>query len=146
MIPTADEQLRASGVRVTAPRVAVLTALAANPGHHEVRAVSQLVHDAGRPLSKQAAYDVLTALTAAGLVRRIQPSGSAARFEVRTGDNHHHLVCRACGAVVDVDCANEAAPCLSVTDARGFTVDEAEITFWGLCPACTPPERSDARA
>jgi Fur family ferric uptake transcriptional regulator len=96
--------------------------------------------DVGR-VSTQAVYDVLRTLTDHGIVRRIQPAGSAARYELRVGDNHHHVVCRSCGAVTDIDCATETAPCLEATDlhlhAPGFVVDEAEVTFWGLCPTCT---------
>jgi Fur family ferric uptake transcriptional regulator len=87
-------------------------------------------------VSTQAVYDVLRALTAAGLVRRIGPAGSPARYEVRTGDNHHHVVCRSCGSLSDVDCAVDRAPCLDAEDDRGFTIDEAEVTYWGLCPDC----------
>ncbi|MBX6722165.1 MAG: transcriptional repressor, partial [Dactylosporangium sp.] len=93
-------------------------------------------------VSHQAVYDVLRALTAAGLVRRIQPSGSVARYEARVGDNHHHLVCRSCGLIVDVDCAVGEAPCLTASDDHGFSVDEAEVTYWGLCPDCSSPGSS----
>jgi Fe2+ or Zn2+ uptake regulation protein len=139
------EGLRAHGLRVTRQRVAVLNALADAP-HSGADAVITAVREDVGQVSVQAVYDVLNALTERGMVRRIQPAGSTARYELRTGDNHHHLVCRSCGGVVDVDCATEAAPCLDMSDlqakAPGFVVDEAEVTFWGLCDACsagTPP-------
>ena len=94
-------------------------------------------------VSHQAVYDSLRVLTAAGLVRRIQPSGSLARYEARVGDNHHHVVCRSCGVVEDVDCAVGEAPCLIASDDRGYTIDEAEVTFWGLCSGCSPLEVSE---
>ncbi len=127
--------LREHGVQVTAQRLAVLEAVAARP-----HATADVVADAARgvigAISKQAVYDALAALVEAGIVRRIEPAGSAARYETRVGDNHHHLVCRGCGGVVDVDCAVGAAPCLTAADAAGYTVDEAEVTFWGTCPDC----------
>ncbi|MHB1538855.1 MAG: Fur family transcriptional regulator [Solirubrobacteraceae bacterium] len=126
-------------LRVTAPRLAVLSAV--RGGEHwtteqiATRARAQL-----GSVSTQAVYDALAALTGAGLIRRIEPAGSAARFETRVGDNHHHLVCRRCGIVVDAACAPGAAPCLAPSDAAGFLVDEAEVTFWGLCPRCRAAE------
>ncbi|MBH0123193.1 transcriptional repressor [Rhodococcus sp. HM1] len=129
------EQLRSVGLRVTAPRVAVLGMVAAHP-HSDADEVAAAVRRELGSVSTQAIYDVLKACVSAGLLRRIEPAGSPARFEARTGDNHHHLVCRNCGTVVDVDCVVGAAPCLAPSDARGFAVDEAEITFWGLCPDC----------
>lgn len=133
--PSPTTLLRQAGLRVTGPRLAVLQALADHP-HTEADALSRAVRERIGTVSTQAVYDVLHALTAARLVRRIEPAGSPARYETRVGDNHHHLVCRSCGAVVDVDCAVGAAPCLHPSDAAGFVVDEAEVTFWGLCTTC----------
>lgn len=127
--------LRAVGLRVTAPRVAVLEALAAEPHSTADDVAGRVRQDLGS-VSTQAVYDVLRACVNAGLVRRIEPAGSSARYETRTGDNHHHLVCRVCGRVADVDCAVGEAPCLEPSDLGGFTVDEAEVVFWGLCPDC----------
>lgn len=133
---TAAEALRRAGLRVTAPRVGVLDALAANAGHHSVADVERLVRQRLGAVSTQGVYDVLRALDGAGLVRRIELSGAAAHYEAQTGDNHHHLICRSCGRVVDVDCAVGAAPCLQPADTRGFTLDQADITFRGRCPDC----------
>lgn len=133
---SSESDIRSAGLRVTAQRIAVLDVLRSAPGHHRADEVAAL---AGRRLgvvSVKAVYDALAVLVEAGLARRIAPSGGAALFEARSGDNHHHLVCRACGAAVDVDCVVGAAPCLDVADDAGFTVDEAEVTFWGLCPDC----------
>ena len=129
-------ELRARGLRVTAPRLAVFRAVAASRGHPDVATVADGARQLIGSISTQAVYDALGALTAAGLLRRIEPAGGPARFEPRVGDNHHHIVCRACGRVEDVDCDVGTAPCLSPDDAAGFKLDEAEITFWGLCPAC----------
>ncbi|WP_040864442.1 Fur family transcriptional regulator [Nocardia exalbida] len=129
------EWLRAAGLRVTAPRIAVLDAVAARP-HSDADTVAATVRDALGSVSTQAVYDVLHACVRAGILRRIEPAGSSARYETRIGDNHHHLVCRSCGAVADVDCAVGEAPCLDPSDAHGFVVDEAEVVFWGLCPTC----------
>lgn len=140
-------RLREAGLRVTAPRVGVLVALEALP-HPDADTVAQHVRASLGAVSTQAVYDVLHALTDAGLVRRIEPAGSSARFETRVGDNHHHLVCRGCGVVVDVDCTGDAVPCLVPQPAHGFVVDEAEVTFWGLCPSCqsiSPHVRTSAR-
>ena len=128
-------ELRAAGLRVTTPRLAVLDA-ARSGNHATVEEIASGARERLGSLSTQAVYDVLAALAAAGLVRRIEPAGSPARFEGRVGDNHHHIVCRACGAVADVDCARGAAPCLEPSAAHGFQVDEAEVTYWGLCPNC----------
>ncbi|MDM7487208.1 Fur family transcriptional regulator [Rhodococcus indonesiensis] len=128
-------QLRAAGLRVTAPRVAVLGAVAAHP-HSDADEIAAAVRSELGSVSTQAVYDVLKACVGAGLLRRIEPAGSPARYETRIGDNHHHLVCRNCGAVTDIDCAVGAAPCLEPSDDHGYTVDEAEVTFWGLCPDC----------
>ena len=127
--------LREASLRVTRPRLAVLGAVAAHP-HADTDAVIRAVRTELPDVSHQTVYDSLNALTAAGLVRRIQPSGSVARYESRVGDNHHHVVCRACGVIADVDCAVGAAPCLTASDDLGFTIDEAEVIYWGLCPEC----------
>ncbi|MFZ2178297.1 MAG: Fur family transcriptional regulator [Rhodococcus sp. (in: high G+C Gram-positive bacteria)] len=127
--------LRGAGLRVTAPRVAVLDAVAHRP-HSDADEIAAVVRKELGSVSTQAVYDVLKACTAAGLLRRIEPAGSPARFETRIGDNHHHLVCRSCGTVVDVDCAVGEAPCLEPSQAGGFLIDEAEVVFWGLCEQC----------
>ena len=130
------EQLRNCELRVTRPRVAVLDAVHTLP-HSDTETVFAAVR-AGLPeVSRQAVYDVLAALTDAGLLRRIQPSGSVARYEARVSDNHHHIVCRGCGTIADVDCAVGEAPCLSAADDHGYVLDEAEVIYWGLCPGCT---------
>lgn len=127
--------LRDRGLRVTSARLAVLRAL---DGHQHSTAddVVRAVRDDLGSVSVQAVYDCLHALSAVGIVRRMEPAGHPARYERRVGDNHHHVVCRACGAVSDVDCAVGAAPCLLPSDTHGYAVDLAEVTFWGLCPAC----------
>lgn len=127
--------LRQASLRVTRPRVAVLEGLRELP-HADADRLTSTVRERLGSVSTQAVYDVLHALTAAGLVRRIEPAGSAARYELRVGDNHHHLVCRECGAIADVDCATGAAPCLTPAQQHGFVVDEAEVTYWGVCPSC----------
>ena len=131
-----EQMLRGADLRVTRPRVAVLAAVYAHP-HADTDSVIGAVRRELPSVSHQAVYDVLRALTTAGLVRRIQPSGSVARYEARVGDNHHHVVCRSCGDIADVDCAVGAAPCLHASDASGFAIDEAEVIFWGLCSACS---------
>jgi Fe2+ or Zn2+ uptake regulation protein len=141
-----DERLRAAGLRATGPRTAVLRVLAESGDHPRVDQVIDRVRALGVPISTQAAYDVCEALHRAGLARRIEPAGSPARFEARVGDNHHHLVCRACGETVDVDCALGVAPCLEPSDAAGFTVDEAEVTFWGVCPDCQSSAKREEAA
>ena len=128
--------LRGVGLRVTQPRLAVLGALAERP-HADVESLAVATRAELGTVSTQAVYDVLRALTAAGLARRIEPAGSPARFELRVGDNHHHVVCRICGAIADVDCAVGERPCLTASDAHGFVIDEAEVTYWGVCPDCT---------
>ena len=130
-----EAQLRAVSLRVTRPRLAVLAALRDHP-HIDTHTVIDLVRDELPSVSHQAIYDVLQALTDAGLVRRIQPTGATARYESRVGDNHHHVVCRSCGAIADVDCAVGHAPCLTASDDHGFVVDEAEVVYWGTCPDC----------
>ncbi|GAA2048702.1 Fur family transcriptional regulator [Catenulispora yoronensis] len=133
---TPAEELRGAGLRVTAARVALLETVRAGD-HLDADAVAAGVRGRVGHVSLQAVYEALHALTAARLIRRIEPAGSPARYEGRVGDNHHHLVCRGCGAVVDVDCAVGAVPCLEPSDDHGFTIDEAEVVYWGLCPACS---------
>ena len=128
--------LRGVDLRVTRPRLAVLEAVGTHP-HADTDTVFGLVRTDLPDVSRQAVYDVLAALTAAGLIRRIQPSGSVSRYEARVGDNHHHIVCRGCGAIADVDCAVDYTPCLTASDDNGFVVDEAEVIYWGHCPECT---------
>lgn len=132
-----EEMLRAVSLRVTRPRVAVLGAVSAAP-HADADTIIGAVRTQLGSVAKQAVYDVLAALVEAGLVRRIEPSGSPARFETRVGDNHHHVVCRNCGNIADVDCAVGEAPCLHASNSHGFAIDEAEVIYWGTCPACLP--------
>lgn len=139
--PEYVEQLRTAALRVTRPRVAVLEAVHEHP-HADTDTIFGAVRDVLPEVSRQAVYDVLHALTSTGLIRRIQPSGFVARYETRVGDNHHHLVCRSCGAITDVDCAVGDSPCLTASDPSGFVVDEAEVVYWGLCPGCSPPSPS----
>ena len=131
-----ERRLRDAQLRVTAPRLAVLATVTDSP-HADTDTIVRVVRERLGSVSHQAVYDVLRALTDAGLVRRIQPAGSVARYEVRVGDNHHHLVCRSCGDVADVDCAVGYTPCLTAADDAGFTIDEAEVVYWGRCPACS---------
>ena len=133
------EQLRMADLRVTRPRVAVLDAVYAHP-HADTETIFEAVRTGLPEVSRQTVYDVLHALTAVGLVRRIQPSGSVARYESRIGDNHHHVVCRSCGTIADVDCAVGAAPCLTASDHNGFVLDEAEVIYWGVCSDCSTPK------
>ena len=135
-----EDALRGAALRVTRPRVSVLTALYAHP-HADTDTVIRAVREDLGDVSHQAVYDVLRALTGAGLVRRIEPSGSVARYESRVGDNHHHVVCRSCGSIADVDCAVGDTPCLIASDDHGFTIDEAEVTYWGRCPSCSTADR-----
>ncbi|MGV0836381.1 Fur family transcriptional regulator [Mycolicibacterium thermoresistibile] len=139
-LPDYAAQLRMVGLRVTRPRVAVLEAVHAHP-HADTESIFTAVRTKLSGVSRQAVYDVLHALTATGLARRIQPPGSLARYEARVGDNHHHLVCRSCGSVADIDCAVGAAPCLTPADSGGvldgFVLDEAEVIYWGRCPDCS---------
>jgi Fur family ferric uptake transcriptional regulator len=128
-------RLRIAGLRVTAPRVAVLSWLLGHP-HATADQVAAAVRERLGSVSTQAVYDVLNVFTKVHLVRRIEPAGHPARFETRAGDNHHHLVCRVCGRTEDVDCTIGLAPCLQPADAAGYAVDEAEVVFWGLCPDC----------
>ena len=142
--------LREHGIQVTAQRLAVLRAVSGEP-HTTADRVAEVARLEIGAISLQAVYDALALLVAEGLIRRIQPAGSAARYEDRVGDNHHHLICRVCGRVVDVDCAAGAAPCLAAADDKGYQIDEAEIAYWGRCPDCqaqspTPsPESTPAR-
>jgi len=141
--PTFDAEplLRGAALRVTRPRVAVLTAVHENP-HADTDSIIRVVRDDLGEVSTQAVYDVLRALTTAGLVRRIEPAGSVARYESRVGDNHHHVVCRSCGEIADVDCAVDLTPCLTASEDHGYLIDEAEVVYWGLCPACSTARSS----
>jgi Fur family transcriptional regulator, stress-responsive regulator len=130
-----ERALRASALRVTRPRVAVLAAVHEHP-HADTDSILGAARADIGTVSHQAVYDVLRALTTAGLVRCIQPKGSVARYEARIGDNHHHVVCRSCGAIADVDCAVGYAPCLTASDGSEYEIDEAEVVFWGRCPNC----------
>ena len=130
-----EQCLRDAGLRVTKQRTAVLSAVVDQP-HSDTNSIIDAARRIVPDVSHQAVYDVLRALTSAGLLRCIEPAGSVARYEARTGDNHHHLVCRTCGSIVDVDCAIGHPPCLAPADHHGFVIDEAEIVYWGSCPAC----------
>jgi Fur family ferric uptake transcriptional regulator len=130
-----EQALRAADLRVTRPRIAVLAAVHEHP-HADTDAIIGAVREALPEVSHQAVYDSLRALTEAGLVRRIQPSRSVARYEARIGDNHHHVVCRSCGTIADVDCAVGEVPCLTAENDHGFVIDEAEVIYWGICPDC----------
>jgi Fur family ferric uptake transcriptional regulator len=137
-VPTTDKlerELRGAGLRVTRPRLAVLSAVRAHP-HADTDTLIEAVRRDFGDVSHQAVYDVLRALTDSGLARRIQPTGSVARYEARVGDNHHHVVCRSCGAIADVDCAVGETPCLTAVDDAGYQIDEAEVIYWGRCPEC----------
>jgi Fur family transcriptional regulator, stress-responsive regulator len=135
--PTEHEQtLRGAALRVTRPRLAVLNAVHDQP-HADTDSIIAAVRAEAGEVSHQAVYDVLRVLTGAGLVRRIQPAGSVARYEARVGDNHHHVVCRSCGAIADVECAVGHTPCLTASDDHGFSVDEAEVFYWGICSGCS---------
>jgi Fur family ferric uptake transcriptional regulator len=133
--PHIADRLKEAGLRITGPRVAVLTDVTARP-HLTADQIAAAARKRGGVISTQAVYDVLAALTACNLVRRIEPAMSPARYETRVGDNHHHVVCRQCGAVADIDCAIGTPPCLEPADTGGFVIDEAEVTFWGICPDC----------
>ena len=133
--PDYADQLRMADLRVTRPRLAVLEAVYAHP-HADTETIFSAVRIELPEVSRQAVYDVLAALSTSGLIRRIQPSGSVSRYESRVGDNHHHVVCRSCGVIADVDCAVGDTPCLVASDDRGFVIDEAEVIYWGRCPDC----------
>ena len=137
-----EQMLRETNLRVTRPRLAVLNAVYDHP-HADTSSISSIVREDLGEVSNQTVYNVLGALTGAGLVRHIQPPGSVARYESRVGDNHHHVVCRSCGAIADVDCAVGSAPCLTPFDDRGYAIDEAEVVYWGLCPNCSTASTSD---
>jgi Fur family transcriptional regulator, stress-responsive regulator len=139
--PQFEDLLRGANLRVTRPRLSVLTAVYENP-HVDTHSIIDAVRADLGDVSRQAVYDVLNALTDAALLRRIEPAGSVARYESRVGDNHHHVICRSCGAIEDVDCAVGEAPCLTASEAHGFSVDEAEVVYWGLCPSCSGAHRS----
>ena len=130
-----EQMLRGAELRVTRPRVAVLTAVFDHP-HADTASLIEAVRGDLGDVSPQAVYDVLRALTDADLLRRIEPAGSVARYESRVADNHHHLICRGCGAIADVDCAVGETPCLTASETHGFTIDEAEVIYWGTCPDC----------
>ena len=133
---THESLLREAGLRVTRPRMAVLDAVRQHP-HADTESIIAAVRADLGEVSHQAVYDVLRALHTAGLIRRIQPAGSHARYEARVGDNHHHVICRSCGVIADVDCATGEAPCLTASNDHGFRIDEAEVIYWGLCPDCS---------
>jgi Fe2+ or Zn2+ uptake regulation protein len=145
MVTDSAALLRERGIQVTAQRLAVLRAVAGQP-HITADAVAEVVRTEIGAISLQSVYDALGLLVSEGLLRRIQPSGSPARFEDRVGDNHHHLICRTCGRVVDVDCATGAAPCLTPNDDSGYEIDEAEVAYWGRCPDCLEESRSASAA
>ena len=139
-----ERMLRGASMRVTRPRIAVLNAVHDHP-HADTASIIGRVREALGEVSQQTVYDVLSALTDTRLVRRIHPPGSVARYESRVGDNHHHLVCRSCGAIADVDCAAGAAPCLTAADDHGYAIDEAEVIYWGSCPACSIARSCDVQ-
>jgi Fur family ferric uptake transcriptional regulator len=141
--PDPADLLRQRGIQVTAQRLAVMRAVSAEP-HITADAVADAVRSEIGAISLQSVYDALSVLVSEGLIRRIQPAGSPARFEDRVGDNHHHLICRICGQVVDVDCAVGKTPCLTAHDDNGYQIDEAEVAYWGRCPDCQGKSRSPA--
>jgi Fur family ferric uptake transcriptional regulator len=143
--PDLAQLLREHGVQVTAQRLAVLRAVSGRP-HGTADDIEELARAEIGAISRQAVYDALGTLTGAGLIRRIQPARSPARYEDRVDDNHHHLVCRTCGRTTDVDCAVGAVPCLDAVDDQGFTIDEAEVIYWGTCPVCQERDRGDSAA
>jgi len=146
-VPTTVElerMLREANLRATRPRVAVLAAVHDHP-HADTSSIIDATREDLGEVSLQAVYDVLRALTDASLVRRIQPLGSVARYESRVGDNHHHIVCRSCGAIADVDCAVGTTPCLTPSEDHGFAIDEAEVIYWGRCPDCSAAPSSRSR-
>lgn len=150
MVDAPAEMLRSHGLQVTAQRLAVLAAVSDRP-HGTADDIAKAVREQIGVISRQAVYDALAALADKGLVRRIQPAGSPARYEDRAGDNHHHLICRVCGQMVDVDCAVGYAPCLTAADDSGYEIDEAEVIYWGRCPTClaqapAPPETQQETA
>ena len=140
-----ERLVRAAALRVTRPRIAVLSAVHAHP-HADTESIIRVVRKNIGEVSHQAVYDVLRVLTEVGLLRRIQPAGSVARYETRVDDNHHHVVCRSCGATADVDCAVGHAPCLIASDDAGYAIEEAEVIYWGRCPACAGQELNQGTA
>jgi Fur family transcriptional regulator, stress-responsive regulator len=143
--PGYADVLRSAALRVTRPRMAVMDAVHRHP-HADTEQIIRATRESLPDVSRQTVYDALNALAATGLVRRIQPAGSVARYETRVGDNHHHIVCRSCGVIADVDCAVGDAPCLTASDDLGFAVDEAEVIYWGLCPDCAAPPAAAHRS
>jgi Fur family ferric uptake transcriptional regulator len=139
--PEFRAMLQSAHLRVTRPRLAVMQAVSDHP-HSETDSIIRASREQVPDISHQTVYDALNALTAAGLIRRIQPTGSLARYEARVGDNHHHVVCRSCGVIADVDCAIGETPCLTASDDLGFAIDQAEVIYWGICPDCTPVHSS----
>lgn len=142
--PALLQRLRSAGLRATGPRLAVFTAVQGEGQHRDVQAITEAARQRLGTLSTQAVYDNLNALVEVGLVRRIQPAGHPARYEARVGDNHHHVVCRTCGATADVDCAVGVVPCLEPSNDHGFVIDEAEVVFWGVCPPCQHAVHTEA--
>lgn len=138
--PAPADLLRQHGLQVTAQRIAVIRAVSASP-HGTVEDVAEAVHNEIGAISRQAVYDSLGMLAEKGLIRRIQPAGSPARYEDRVGDNHHHLICRSCNQMVDVDCAVGYTPCLTAADDSGYEIDEAEVIYWGRCPECLAADK-----
>jgi Fur family ferric uptake transcriptional regulator len=138
------DTLRKHGVQITAQRMAVLQVVSRRP-HCTADEVAEDVRDEIGAISRQAVYDALGILAEKGIIRRIQPAGSPARYEDRVGDNHHHLICRSCGKTVDVDCAAGKTPCLTVADPSGYAIDEAEVIYWGTCPKCLAATRASRR-
>jgi Fur family ferric uptake transcriptional regulator len=145
MGPDHVDLLRDRGIQVTAQRLAVLRAVTGEP-HSTADGVAEIVRGEIGAISLQSVYDALNLLVTQGVVRRIQPAGSPARFEHRVGDNHHHLICRLCGRIVDVDCAVGRAPCLRAADDNGYEIDEADVAYWGRCPECIAKSKSKARS
>lgn len=135
------KSLQSAGLRITGPRLMVLTRLQERP-HSTADQLLEWVESQPGAISRQGVYDVLASLEEVGLARRIEPAGHASRYETRVDDNHHHVICRSCGAIEDVDCVQGAMPCLQPSARAGFTVDEAEVNFWGLCPECQNPPKS----
>jgi Fur family ferric uptake transcriptional regulator len=145
MVTDPADLLRQRGIQVTAQRLAVFRTVAGQP-HITADEVAEVVRAEIGAISLQSVYDALGILVAEGLLRRIQPAGASARFEDRVGDNHHHLICRICGRLVDVDCAVGSAPCLTVVDDQGYEIDEAEVAYWGRCPDCLAEDRAPSRS
>lgn len=138
MPTTIESELRGAGLRVTKGRIALVDALATAP-HSDAETLTRMLSTTHPGTSVQSVHNILGDLTAAGILRRIEPAGSPARYERSRGDNHHHLVCTSCGAITDVACASGEAPCLAPSDTAGYAVHTAEVTFWGVCPICATP-------